>query len=282
LSPANVENVLAQVSVVGIVALALNQVILSGEIDISVGSVLAVAAFAVGRVAEATGGLLLPVLAGFLVGAIAGVVNGVLVTWLRIPSIIVTLGTLNVLRGGLLFFAASTVLNVPSSSRLLGQGTVGGVQVSILLLLFVYLIFEILSRHTTWGRNVLAVGGNETAARYAGVGVRRTRFLAFVATGLATGFAASIFLGQIGQVQATAATGFELQAIAAVVVGGTSIAGGRGSTLAPLVGAVLIGIMYNAMTLLSVPGTVIDMVVGALILLAISMDALRRRVLGGH
>jgi ribose/xylose/arabinose/galactoside ABC-type transport system permease subunit len=280
LNPSNVQSILAQVSVVGIVALSLNQVILSGEIDISVGSVLAVSAFVVGRVAEATGGLLLPLAAGLLVGGLAGVVNGVLVTWGRVPSIIVTLGTLNVLRGGLLFFAASIVLNVPPSSRVLGQGAVGGVQMSVLMLLGVYLLFEFLSRHTTWGRDVLAVGGNETAARYAGVRVGRTRFLAFVAAGLATGFAATVFLGQIGQVQATAATGFELQAIAAVVVGGTSIAGGRGSNLAPLVGAVLIGMILNAMTLLSVPGTLIDLVLGALILAAISTDALRRRLLG--
>lgn len=275
----NVQSILTQASVLGIVALAVNQVILSGEIDISVGSVLAVATFVIGKVAESTGGLVLPLLAGLAVGAAVGTINGVLATWARIPSIIVTLGTLSVLRGALLFVAASTVLTIPPSSRFLGTGSVGGIQVSVMALLVVYVLFEILSRHSTWGRDVLAIGGNETAARYAGLRIRWTKFLAFVAVGLCTGFAAAIFLGQVGQVQATAATGFELQVIAAVVVGGTSITGGKGSNTAPLVGALLIGVILNAMTLLSVPGTLIDLVNGALILLAISLDVIRRRLL---
>lgn len=279
LTSGNIQSILSQASVLGIIALAVNQVILSGEIDISVGSLLAVATFAVGTVAEATGGLLLPLLAGLAVGGAVGALNGALATWARIPSIIVTLGTLSVLRGALLFVAASTVLSIPSSSRVLGQGSIGGIQLSVLMLLLVFLLFEVLSRHSTWGRDVFANGGNESAARYAGLRVERTKFLAFVLVGLCTGFAATIFLGQIGQIQATAATGFELQVIAAVVIGGTSITGGKGSNAAPLIGAVLIGVILNAMTLLSVPGTLIDLVNGALILLAISTDALRRRLL---
>lgn len=280
LTPANIESILAQVSVVGIVALALNQVILSGEIDISVGSALAVTAFVVGVVAESTGGIVLPLAAGLAAGGAIGAVNGALSTWGRVPSIIATLGMLNVLRGGLLLVAASAVLNVPDSSRVLGQGSVAGVGIPAVLLILTYVGFELLNRHSTWGREVLAVGGNERAARYAGLRVEWIRFRAFVVAGLCTGFAGAIYLGQIGQIQATAATGFELQAIAAVVVGGTSITGGRGSTLAPLVGAVLIGVILNALTLLSVPPSYIDLFVGALILLAISGDALRRRLLG--
>lgn len=280
LTPANVESIFAQVSVVGIVALALNQIILSGEIDISVGSALAVTAFVVGVVAESTGGMALPLTAGLATGGAIGAINGALSTWGRVPSIIATLGMLNVLRGGLLLVAASAVLNVPGSSRVLGQGSVAGVGIPVVLLALTYLVFEILNRHSTWGREVLAVGGNEKAARYAGLRVEWVRFRTFVAAGVCTGFAGAIYLGQIGQIQATAATGFELQVIAAVVVGGTSIAGGRGSTLAPLVGAVLIGVILNALTLLSVPPSFIDLFVGALILLAISADALRRRLLG--
>lgn len=282
LSYNNLQGVLAQVSVVGIVALALNQVIISGEIDISTGSLLAVCTFALGLVAAITGGVLLPLMAALAVGAAIGTINGVLSTWGRMPSIIVTLGMLSVLRGGLLFFGASTVLDIPSSSRVLGQGAVGGVvPVSILMLLLVYAFFQTLNRHSIWGRDVMAIGGNENAARYAGLRIEWTRFIAFVGVGLCTGLAAMIFLGQIGQVQATAATGFELQAIAAVVVGGTSILGGKGSTLAPLIGAVLIGMILNTMVLLSIPGTLVDLVTGALILLAISTDAIRRQVLKG-
>lgn len=279
LTVGNLQGILDQVAVVGIVALAVNQVVLAGEIDIATGSLLAVCAFTAGTVAAATGGLLAPLAGALVVGGLVGLLNGSLVALARIPSIIVTLGMLNVLRGAVLVRDASQVLIAPTAARALGQGTVAGVNRSLLVLAAVFVVFEVLSRHTVWGRDVLAVGGNRTAARLAGVPSARTRIVAFTLVGLCVGVASLVFLGQVGQLQATAATGLELQAIAAVVIGGTSIAGGRGSNLAPLVGAVLTGVILNGLTLLRVPGTYQDLVLGALVLAAISVDALRRRLL---
>jgi ribose/xylose/arabinose/galactoside ABC-type transport system permease subunit len=276
----NVQGILTQIAVLGIVALGVNQIILCGEIDVSTGSLLAVCAFAYGVVATSLGGTLLPLLTSLIVGGGVGLVNGFLVTSGRLPSIIATLGTQFVLRGLILLVAGALVLDLPSPSRVLGIGTLFGIQMPVLVLLGVFVLFAFLSRHSTWGRDVLAIGGNRRAAHLAGVAVNSVRFRAFVLGGLSCGLAAAVFLSQIGELQATAATGFELQVIAAVVIGGTSIKGGWGGTAAPLVGATLIGVILDAMAILKVAGVYQDLVLGFIILLAIASDVLRRRMLG--
>jgi ribose/xylose/arabinose/galactoside ABC-type transport system permease subunit len=150
----------------------------------------------------------------------------------------------------------------------------------VLVLLVLFVVMEAVSRHSTWGRNVFAVGGNRRAARFAGLPIERTRFLAFVLVGVFVGIASMIYLGRAGSVQTNTGTGLELQVVAAVVIGGTSIAGGRGSTLAALTGAVIIGVILNGLILLGVPGIWQQGVLGALILLAVATDVLRRRLLG--
>jgi ribose/xylose/arabinose/galactoside ABC-type transport system permease subunit len=279
LADANLLSIVSQVSVVAIVSLALNQVILSGEIDVSVGSLLAACAFTFATMAHVTSGLLLPLLASVVVGGTVGMLNGAIVTVGRVPSIIATLGMLLGLRGVVLLLGANGILLVPNAARLLGLGTVLGVPVAIVFLLLVFAIFDIANRHTEWGRDILAVGSNRRAADAVGLRAGFVKFRCFVAVGLACGLAGGIFAGQIGEIQATAATGFELQAIAAVVLGGTSITGGRGSTFAPVIGALLLGVILNALTLNSVPGTFEQLVLGSLILAAISIDAVRFRAL---
>jgi rhamnose transport system ATP-binding protein len=275
----NLRSIIDQVAVVGIVALAVNMVILSGEIDVSVGSLLAVCAFVYGNVAMKVGGSLEPLGASLAAGALLGAVNGLLVTRARVPSIIATLGTLLALRGAVLLFGANQVINLEPASRVFGLGGFGGVSVSALVLGLMFALFWLLGRHSTWGREVFAVGGNFRAARLAGLPVSGVKLLCFVVSGLACALASAVFIGQIGQLQATAATGFELRVIAAVVLGGTSIAGGRGSVLAPIVGAVFVGVILNGMTLNRIPGSWEQLVVGFLILVAISFDSIRNRLL---
>jgi ribose/xylose/arabinose/galactoside ABC-type transport system permease subunit len=279
LSATNLESILVSVAVLGTVALAVNQVILCGEIDISTGSMLGLCAVAAGAVAVSTGGLILPLLAGVAVGAVAGSVNGLLVTAGRIPSIIVTLGMLYALRGVILLVTGGTwITGVPGETRVLGTGSVAGIQLPVFVLLILFVVMELVSRHSTWGRNVFAVGGNRRAARFAGLPIDRTRFLAFVLVGVFVGIASVIYLGRAGSVQTNTGTGLELQVVAAVVIGGTSISGGRGSSLAALTGAVLIGVILNGLILLGVPGIWQQAVLGALILLAVTTDVLRRRL----
>jgi ribose/xylose/arabinose/galactoside ABC-type transport system permease subunit len=281
LSATNLEAILVSVAVLGTIALAVNQVILCGEIDISTGSMMGLCAVAAGAVAVSYGGLILPLLAGVGVGALAGAVNGFLVTVGRIPSIIVTLGMLYALRGVILLVTGGTwITGIPESARVLGTGSILGVGYPVILLFVLFLIMEMVSRHSTWGRNVFAVGGNRQAARFAGLPIDRVRFMAFVLVGVFVGIASVVYLGRAGSVQTNTGTGLELQAVAAVVIGGTSISGGRGSSLAALTGAVLIGVILNGLVLLGVPGIWQQAVLGALILLAVATDVLRRRLVG--
>lgn len=283
LSIGNLESIMTSVAVLGIIAMAVNQVILAAEIDISTGSMMGLCAMVAGIVATNYGGLLLPLLAAVVVGALAGAVNGFLVTVGRVPAIIVTLGMLYALRGVILLITGGAwVSGIPSETRLLGTSSVLGVSVPLIILLVLFGVLSLVSSHTIWGRNVYAVGGNRQAARLVGLPVNRTRFLTFVLVGVCVGLAAIIFIGRTGGVQTNAGAGLELQVIAAVVIGGTSIAGGRGSTLAALTGAVLIGTILNGMILIGVPGVWQDAVLGTLILLAITGDVLRRRVLGSE
>jgi rhamnose transport system ATP-binding protein len=271
----NLRSIIDQVAVVGIVALAVNMVILSGEIDVSVGSLMAVCAFVYGNVAMQGGGSIVPLGASLVIGALLGTANGLLVTLARVPSIIATLGMLLTLRGAVLLFGANQVIHLSLESRAFGLGGLGGVSISALVLLLMFALFWLLCQHSTWGREVFAVGGNLRAARLAGLPVLGVKLLCFIVSGLACGLAAAVFIGQIGELQATAATGFELRIIAAVVLGGTSIAGGRGSVLAPIVGAVLVGVILNGITLNRVPGSWEQLVVGFLILVAVSFDSIR-------
>lgn len=279
---ANLTSVLEQIVVVSIVALAVNQVVLAGEIDVSTGSLVAVCAFVYGNIALATGGSWIPLLGAVAMGGAIGAFNGLLSTYGRVPSIIATIGMLFILRGLVLLAAGAQVLNLAAESRVFGLGSIAGLPTSIVVLVVLILVTTMVSFHTVFGRNVYAVGGNARAARSIGLPVRQVRLLTFVFSGLSCGLAAAVLLGQIGQLQATAATGFELRVIAAVVLGGTSITGGRGSNAAPVIGAILVGVILDALTLNRVPGTYELLVLGGLILAAISFDGARLRFTGGR
>ena len=275
----NLKGILEQVVVISIIALAVNQVIYSAEIDISTGSLLAVCAFVYGFVAMETGGSWIALIASLLCGFTFGLFNGFLSTYGKVPSIIVTLGMLFILRGGLLLSNPGTVLNLVEPMRFFGMGTFFGLPVSVICLVLVMLVYHYLSYSTQWGRNIIAIGGNSRAAENIGLPKNKVIMLSFVGSGIMCGFAAAIYLGQAGQIQATAATGFELKVIAAVVLGGTSIAGGRGSNFSPVIGALLVGIILNALTLNRVPAYYELFVLGLLILFAVSFDGFRRKIL---
>ena len=271
--------IVEQAVIVSIVGLAVNQVILSAEIDVSVGSILAVCAFTFGNLAMLHGGFLIPLAGAIIVGMGIGAMTGFLIAFGKVPSIIATLGSLFIFRGLILTVAGAQVINVPADSRLLGLSRIGAIPVSIILLGGLVVAMRWVSRNSNWGVNIYAVGGNERGANSLGLPARLTRFWAFVLSGAACGLAAAVFLGQIGQLQATAATAFELKVITAVVIGGTSIRGGRGSVYSPIIGALLVSTILNAMTLNRVPGTMELLVLGVLILASISVDGLRQHYL---
>jgi ribose/xylose/arabinose/galactoside ABC-type transport system permease subunit len=273
----NARGIMTDVGIVLLVALGQNLVILAGEIDVSVGSILALSAVSAGFVAFDTGALLVPLLIALGVGAGCGIVNGLLVTLLRVPSVVVTLGGLFAYRGiSLIVASGREVVSVPASIRQLQTTERAGLPLTIVLILGIFVVLAILRHNVPALRDLRAIGSNRRAAEASGVAVRRGIFAAFAITGLLAGFGGIVYLAQVGGAQTIVGSGLELQVIAACAIGGTSVQGGRGSDVAPLLGAALIGVLANGILLLGVPAIWSRFVYGICILVAVSSDRVRR------
>jgi ribose/xylose/arabinose/galactoside ABC-type transport system permease subunit len=281
----NFRNILISVSITAIIACGENLVILGREIDVSVGTMMAVAVFVCGKTAIHTGSLLLTVLVAMAVGLACGSINGLLVSRTPVPSIVVTLGTLYIFRGVALLIANNRNIDsglVPASTTRLGSGElVPHVPNPVLVALLTFVVVSLVRRNTNWGRDITATGANRRAAQTMGVPVRKVVFLTFAASGLLAGLGAAVYLGLYGGVDTSVASnGFELQVIAACVIGGTSIRGGRGTDLAPIIGAVLIGVITNGIVILGVPGVWITCAYGACIIAAVARDRVSLSIAG--
>lgn len=267
----NILNVLRQVSVVGILAVGMTFVILTGGIDLSVGAVMALAGTVAAGIMVNMG---LPggvgIAAALLVGLGLGLFNGALVAWGKMPAIIVTLATMGIARGlGLIYSGGYPISGLPSWVSWFGVGRVGIIPVPVIIMVIVYALAWVLLQRTPFGRHVYAIGGNETAARLSGVRTRRVKLAVYGISGLTASLAAIVLTGRLMSGQPNAGVGFELDAIAAVVLGGTAIAGGRGLILGTLIGAVLLGILNNGLNLVGINPYMQDVIKGLIILLAI-------------
>lgn len=270
-SVSNILNVLRQVSVVAILAVGMTFVILTGGIDLSVGAVMALAG-------TMSAGLMvhfgLPgwvgLLAGIGLGIGLGIFNGLLVAWGRMPAIIVTLATMGIARGiGLIYSGGYPISGLPSWISWFGVGRIGIIPVPVIVTVVIYALAWVLLQRTPFGRHVYALGGNELAAKLSGVKTGRVKLAVYAISGLTSGLAAVILTGRLMSGQPNSGVGFELDAIAAVVLGGTAIAGGRGLILGTLIGAVLLGILSNGLNLMGINPYLQDIIRGFIILLAI-------------
>jgi len=267
----NIMNVLRQVSVVGILAVGMSFVILTGGIDLSVGAVMALVGTLSAGLMVNTGLPAVPaLLVGLLIGLGIGLANGFLVAWGRMPAIIVTLATMGMARGlGLIYSGGYPISGIPSWISWFGVGRIGFVPVPVIAMVVIYAFAWVLLQRTAFGRHVYAIGGNELAARLSGVKTRRVKLAVYAISGLTAALAAVILTGRLMSGQPNAGVGFELDAIAAVVLGGTAIAGGRGLILGTLIGAVLLGILNNGLNLMGINPYLQDVIKGGIILLAI-------------
>lgn len=278
-SVANLINVALSIAIVGVLGVGMTAVILTGGIDLSVGSGVALVGVVAAMTVHAFGvgpGLL----AGLLIGGIGGAFTGLLVARWRIPSFLVTLATLSIERG--LAFGVSggrSIGELPASFTWLGQGIVLGIPVPVWIMLLVFALGWFILTHTTGGRWVYATGGNAEAAWLAGVDTRMVEFVTYLANGLLVGLAGVMLAARLGAGVPNAGLGYELDVIAAVVVGGTALIGGRGSVIGTLVGAVFIGILNNALNLANVDPYLQRIVVGVVILGAVLVDQAWRRIL---
>ncbi|WP_442854889.1 ABC transporter permease [Burkholderia sp. BDU5] len=278
LSAANLENVLRQVSINAIIGVGMTCVILTGGIDLSVGSVMALSG-------TLTAGLLVAgingaaaLAAGVGVGVALGAANGFFVAFAGMPPIIVTLATMGIARGvALIYTGGYPIDGLPDWIRFFGSGKVLGVQMPVLTMLVVYALAWLMLERMPFGRYVYAIGGNEHATRLSGVRVARVKLVVYTFAGLTSALAAVVLTGRLMSGQPNAGVGFELDAIAAVVMGGTSIAGGRGAIVGTLIGALLLGVLNNGLNMIGVNPYVQNVIKGGIILLAIYIGRERRK-----
>ena len=278
LTSTNLSSVVRQTAVINIMALGMTIIIISAGIDLSVGAILGMGGL-LGAMAMQDG---LPIWAGVGVGIVTGLacglLNGLLITSLRVAPFIVTLGTLGIFRGLTLIISKGLpVHQIPPGFSFLGEGNILGVPFVLWLLLLCAVAVHFILEHTKLGRYTFAIGSNETAAVYAGVPVRSYKVAVYAVGGLLTGLAGMIEASRLMTGQPTAGTGYELQAIAAVVIGGGSLWGGEGSVVGTLIGAFIMGLLSNGSDLLGISNYVQQVVIGAVIILAVTVDELRKR-----
>lgn len=276
---ANILNQGRLIAEIGLVALPMTLIIVTGGIDLAVGSILGLSAIVLGI---AWKGLGLPLGAAMAVsvgaGILAGCCNGLLITRMRVPPLITTLATLALFRGiaeGL--SQARSVRGYPEWFFFLGQGEIAGIPVQVIILVVMAALFWFLLAKTTLGRSLYAIGSNEVAARYAGIPVDRIKVLAYGLSGLMSGLAAVIFVSRVSTTRSDMGSGLELDVIAAVVLGGTSIFGGRGTIVGTILGFLLIGLLKNGLALTGVKGDATIVVIGLVLILAILASNLAER-----
>ncbi|MEK7915276.1 ABC transporter permease [Burkholderia contaminans] len=278
LSAANLENVLRQVSINAIIAVGMTCVILTGGIDLSVGSVMALSGTLAAGLMVAGVNAVAALAIGIAVGLGFGFLNGVFVAFAGMPPIIVTLATMGIARGlALIYTGGYPIDGLPDWVAFFGSGKVFGIQAPVLIMLVVYAIAWLLLDRMPFGRYVYAIGGNEQATRLTGVRVARVKLIVYTLAGLTSALAAIVLTGRLMSGQPNAGVGFELDAIAAVVMGGTSISGGRGAILGTLVGALLLGVLNNGLNMIGVNPYVQNVIKGGIILLAIYISRERSR-----
>lgn len=274
----NIANLMGQMAVNLIVAAGMTIVMISGEFDISVGSVVALTA-AVSAALMQQIGIVPAVLLSLLIGPAIGFVNGVVTTKGRIPSFIVTLGTLMMARSlAFVVTGGQVISNLPDAFKAIGQGRIFNVPIPFLIALACYAVGWFVLTRTAFGKRVYAVGANRMVATLSGIHADRVKIQCMMIVGFTAAFAGNILLARIGAIQADTARGLEFEVIAAVVIGGTSLYGGQGNILRTIIGVIIIALIRNFLNLSRIDIFWQDFATGAIIIAAVLLDALQKRV----
>ncbi len=279
LTISNLTIIVTQVSINALLAFGVTFVIITGGIDLSLGSIVAVSGVTSAMLAHPDSyPVLIPIIMGLLAGLLMGAFNGFIITKSKIAPFIVTLGTMTIGRGlALILSDGRPVSNLSDSFNYLGSGTVLGIPVLILIFILVFALCSIILSKTILGRYIYAIGGNEQAARASGINIDRVKLSVYSISGLLAGLAGILLASRITTGQPNAGAGFELDAIAAVVIGGTSTAGGRGTMTGTLIGVLLIGVINNGLDLLNVTSYYQQVVMGIIIIGAVVLDSLNQK-----
>lgn len=274
----NLINVLKQVSINGIISVGMMCVLLTGGIDLSVGSIVALSGIVATTFAHpGEYPVIVPVILGILAGAACGVVNGTLVAFLNLPAFIATLGMLSVASGvALVLSKGRPISNLSAQFRYIGGGTILGLPILIYILAAVFLVGYLILSWTKFGRYLYAIGGNEEAAKASGLSVARIKLFVYMISGICAGLAGTVLASRINAGQPNSGEGYELDAIAAVVIGGTSLNGGIGKVSGTILGVLIVGVINNGMDLLNISSYYQKIVKGSIIVLAVLLDRITK------
>jgi ribose/xylose/arabinose/galactoside ABC-type transport system permease subunit len=274
----NISQVIRALSFIAIMAVGMSLVIITGGIDLSIGSLLGFSSVTTAVLLSGGFGIVPSVLLGLGAGVVSGFINGLLITQAKLPPFIATLGMMSIARG--LAFALTggeTIRDLPPAFLVLGQGEVLHVPIPIIIMVIFAVVIGYSLKATKWGRYVYAIGGNEEAAIYSGVNVNRIKIIVYTLCGFSGGIAGVLFTSRFGVGQSTSGLGYELDVIAAVVIGGISLSGGRGTILGCIIGSLLMGILRNGLVLLNVSAYWQQVAIGLVIVLAVVLDRKSKR-----
>jgi len=274
----NLSQVIRALSFIAIMAVGQSLVIITAGIDLSVGSILGLSGVVTAVLMNSGFGITSSALIGLIVGMLCGLANGLLITETKLPPFIATLGMMSIARG--LAFALTggeTIRNLPTEFLTFGQGTFLNIPIPIIIMAVFAFVVGYFLKATKWGRYVYAIGGNEEASHFSGVNVGRMKILVYTLCGFAAGIAGVLFTARFGVGQSTAGLGYELDVIAAAVIGGISLSGGRGTILGAIIGSLLMGILRNGLVLLNVSAYWQQVAIGLVILLAVILDRKTKR-----
>lgn len=274
LTTSNLFNVFRQVSIIAIMSVGMTLVIITAGIDLSVGSVMAFSGAVLAGIITAGIPLPIAIIACILVGIVLGIFNGFIVAKGKVPAFIATLAVMVIARGMTLVFTQGNPIVVSDTSfRFIGAGTIFGVPFPIVLMIVIYIIMYWVLKHTTFGRYLYAIGGNEEASRLAGISVDRVKIAVYALAGFFASVSALIYTSRLMSAQPNAGAGMELDAIAAVIIGGTRLSGGRGAVTGTLIGALIMGVLDNILNLTNVSPFYQDIAKGLVILAAVLIDS---------
>lgn len=277
-SPENLYIVSRQIALTALVGLGVFYVILTGGIDLSVGSIVGLSGFLAGMAMGAHYHPVVAVGVGLLAGALLGAINGGIVAYIGVTPFIVTLGMLGVARGTIYILKhGDSVRDIPAGYVNFGNGDFYGLPVPVLILIGMALISHVVLVLTPFGRRIYAIGGNEEATALSGINTRLVKFFTYVVSGILCSITGLLFIARFNSAQADSGRGMELDAIAAAVIGGTSLMGGQGSVLGVMIGATIMGVVRNGLVLLQVSSYWQETIIGMIIVAAAILDVIRNR-----
>jgi len=273
LSPNNLLNIVRQTAVIAVMAVAMTFVLSAAEIDLSVGAVAGLSAVTT-ALAIATGGVIAGITAGIATGLIIGMLNGLLTTRIGIPSFLTTLAMMGIAKGVAMWISASSAIPIlsPNFSYIFGGGNVGPVPILLIWVVIFGLAGHVVLRYCGFGRRILATGGGETAARYSGINTRQVKFKVLLISSMAAALAGMLYAGRLQSGRFQFGEGDELSVIAAAVLGGTSLFGGRGTVIGTIVGALMIGLINNGLILMGLEFSQQLIARGTIIILAVALS----------